>query len=237
MSDPSENEMPAVHGEGSFRGSGAVASGIARTRTNFGVSHLLSAATFSRRLAELEAENAGKKLGPFWQDVLANATAAVFTCVAGLESYVNELYADHAIVFPEVRAQLMAKIWGLYEQKPLLDKYELALLIKQVEPLDAGAPPYQDVAILIKLRNALVHFKPEWFDEQKAHATLSKNLQGKIQLSPLFDPAEPLFPRGWASHSCARWAVDSVTAFILEFERRAGLPSKLAKFTDRLRVV
>jgi hypothetical protein len=116
----------------------------------------------------------------------------------------------------------MTKLWELYELKPPLEKLEFALLLKQGQPFDRGARPYQDVAALIKLRNGLVHFKPEWFDQRKEHATLSTILAAKVESSP-FLLAEPLFPRAWAGSSCTIWAVRSVSELIVEFERRAGI--------------
>jgi len=33
-------------------------------------------------------------------------------------------------VFPEIKPEIMAKLWELYEQKPPLEKFEFALLLK-----------------------------------------------------------------------------------------------------------
>ena len=73
--------------------------------------------------------------------------------------------------------------------------YPLKALVKQGQPMDRGASPYQDVATLIKLRNSLIDFKPEWSDQQAAHAKLSDSLKFRIERSPFFPDAAPLFPR------------------------------------------
>jgi hypothetical protein len=62
-------------------------------------------------------------LGKFWNDIFANATATVFASVAALESYANELFIDHEKVFPELKSEVVAKLWELYEQKPPLEKF------------------------------------------------------------------------------------------------------------------
>jgi hypothetical protein len=211
----------------------AVAHATADTRVNLSIPHLLSAASFSRRLGELEAEHVGKEFGEFWHDILAQATATVFTSIAALEAYANELFIDHAELFPELRVEVMAKLWELYEQKPPLEKYEFALLLKQGQAFDRGASPYQEVAALVKLRNGLTHFKPEWSSEQVEHAKLSALLRNRVQLSPFFPDSEPLFPRGWASHGSAVWAIRSVIDFLLEFERRAKVRSRMGQFAGR----
>jgi len=134
--------------------------GVGDTRVNLSVPHLLSAAFFSRRLGELESENAGKQFGAFWDEIFAQSSAVVFAAVAALEAYANEMFIDHSEVFPELRDEVMAKLWELYEQKPPLEKYEFALLLKQSTQLDKGSSPYQDVAALIRLRNALTGSAP-----------------------------------------------------------------------------
>ncbi len=201
---------------------------------NLSVLHLLSAASFSRTAKSIEDANSGKLFGEFWEGILAQSTAAVLTAVAALEAYANELFVDYSRIFPDLRVEVMARLWELYEQKPPLEKYEFALLLKQGQALDRGASPYQDVFALIKLRNALTHFKPEWEDEQVEHSKVSAVLKGKFAPSPFLGPSEPLFPKAWASHGCASWAVRSVVEFILDFERRASLASRIAPFADRL---
>jgi len=206
----------------------------ASMRISFSVVHLLSAATFSRAAGAIEAANAGKPLEDFWDDLQAQALAVVLTAVAGLEAFANELFVDHAEVFPELRLEVMAKLWELYEQKPILEKYEFALLLRQGKPFDRGAHPYQDVVALIKLRNALTHYKPEWSDQQEEHAKVSSVLQYKASPSPFFPSSESLFPRAWASHGSTQWAVRTVLAFIQAFEQQAGIQSRIQPYVARL---
>jgi len=203
------------------------------SRVNLSVPHLISAASFARHLRDIEATNAGREFGEFWNDVFANATATVFHAVAAMESYANELFIDHQTVFPELRTEVMAKLWELYEQKPPLEKFDFALILKTGTAFDRGSKSYQDVATLVKLRNGLMHFKPEWFSEQEEHAKLSSSLQYRATHSPLLPHPEPLFPRAWASHGTAVWVVSSVFAFIVEFEQRAQVPGRMSKHTKR----
>ncbi len=42
--------------------------------------------------------------------------------------------------------------------------------------------------VLIELRNALTHFKPEWMDEADDHAKMSAKLSCKIDGSPFLRP-------------------------------------------------
>jgi hypothetical protein len=103
----------------------ASATITARTRTNLSVLHLLSAAYFSRKVGELETQHDGEAFGEFWEEILAFATATALTATAGLEAYANELFVDHAENFPELRHEVMSKLWELYEQKSTLEKLAL----------------------------------------------------------------------------------------------------------------
>lgn len=62
--------------------------------THFGVPHLIAAARHSRAVKALEDENIGKPFGPFYDEVLGDSSACILLCVAGLEAYINEFFAD-----------------------------------------------------------------------------------------------------------------------------------------------
>jgi len=205
----------------------------ADVRVNLSVPHLLSAAALCRKVGELESSNQGKIFGEFWHEILANASGALFTAVAALESYANELFIDHEKNFPELKVEVIAKLWELYEQKSILDKFELALLIKSAEDFDRGSSPYQDVSTIFRLRNGLIHFKPEWFSAQEEHTKLSNLLVYRASLCPFFPESEPLFPRGWTSHATVKWIVRSSLDFILEFEQRSNIEPRMEKFRGR----
>jgi len=211
----------------------ATVTGRAEIRVNLAVPHLLSAAVLCRQVGALEATNIGTEFGEFWHDILASSSGALFTAVAALESYANELFIDHPVNFPGLKVEVMAKLWELYEQKPTLEKFEFALLLKGATPFDRGGSPYQDASTIIRLRNGLIHFKPEWFSAQDEHAKLSKLLAYRATPCPFFPASEPLFPRGWTSHATVKWIIRSTLEFLLEFERRAGVTPRMAKFKDR----
>ena len=229
-----EELKPEVVCSGIATGSGAQASITLRTQRRFSVLHLLSAAHFSRQVCALERKNAGQRFGAFFEEILANATASVFACVASLEAYANEFYIDRAANFPDLRPEVADKFWELYERKPILVKFDLALLLKNRPPLDRGRRPTQDITALLELRHALTHFKPEWEDEKNAHAKLSGGLQGRFAPSQSLPNESALFPLQWACHGCTSWAVDSCREYVRAFETAAGLAHKLDKFESRL---
>jgi hypothetical protein len=204
-------------------------------RMNYSVPHLLSAAMFSRRVGQIEMENAGKSFGPFWDDLLANATACIFLSVAGLEAYVNELFSDKHVTFPSVEKKLLETVWAAFEQKTILERFDLVLILRAKPTLEKGAEPYQSVQALIRLRNALMHFKPEWDHQQIEHKKLSNHLRTYFGPNEHMRSDLGVFPRAWVSHGCTTWALNSVYDFLEHFEARGELPHRLANFTDRLK--
>jgi len=88
-----------------------VDSGTARFQMRFSVQHLMAAAQFSRRVGEIEHDNAGQQIGPFFDEILWHATACVFCCVASLEAYANEFFIDREEHFPELRQEVANRFW------------------------------------------------------------------------------------------------------------------------------
>jgi hypothetical protein len=82
---------------------------------------------------------------------------------------------------------------------------------------------------LIALRNALVHYKPEWDTEQKKHKEIEDRLiKSRFALNPFAGPNDAFFPKKCLGHGCAEWAVTSGVTFINEFFNRLGLSTIFA---------
>jgi len=199
----------------------------ASVRANLALQHLLGAARFTRQSYQVEQANAGKPNGPFFEELIHLVTAAVTLSVGSLKAFANELFADGTQCFSSLSKEIRDAIWVLAEQRPSMEKYDLALTLHAARPFDKGLPVYQNVEALVRLRNALIHFNPEWDDAQDKHKKLSEHLRNKFPLSP-FSPANgPLFPKRCMSHGCAEWAVRSVIAFLTDFQIRLEMVPKI----------
>jgi hypothetical protein len=133
---------------------------------------------------------------------------------------------------------------------PVLDKYQLALYLNSkanfyCQPLRWDHPLRERVRTLIKLRNYLIHPKPEWVTtkalkheklgpEKDETAELERSVKGLIEL----DPARPgvgyayelefswlHFPFNCLWPSLAKIAVRSVFEFVGEFCKRMEIGS------------
>ena len=164
----------------------------------------------------------------------AYVTGVIFSAVATLESSINELYLEAKDKNKTALAGLtdadlsaLEGEWESVESNPTLEKYQEALRILGRPELDRGNNPFQDADSLIYLRNALIHYKPEWDDETKIHAKIRARLNKKSALNTISDPNSLWFPHQCMGAGCAAWSVDTTRAFVVEFCKRMGLAPRI----------
>jgi len=206
-----------------------------RQRSNFAVQHLIAAAGFSRQCGRIQQENAGKVLGDFYTEQIACVSATVMLSVASLESNINEYLENPEVLFSSVSNQQANEHVQLISNLSILDKYDRTLAFRECAPFIKGERPYQDVDVLISLRNELVHFHPEWHDAQDRHEKLGNKLRYKFELSPFItEETGVMFPHRIVSHGCTAWAVTRSLEFMEVFTEKMGMESKFAKFRSKL---
>jgi hypothetical protein len=201
-----------------------------RTKANFAIHHLLASAYFARKCGETERTR--RSGGWAWQDVpatlreehLSCAVGAVVLSAAFLEAGINEVYLDaidrNSNTFSDSQAPRVAALaneWSQIEKTSVLDKYQKALELSSMPTFDRGNAPYQPVDSLIKLRDALMHFKPEWHDQQEGHLSLEQRLKSRFAESALSAPSQVYFPHRCLGHGCAQWCVETARTFMREF--------------------
>ncbi len=203
---------------------------------NYRATQLLWAARrAARESREIEADLAGTHRPSI--ELGAVVTNAVLLAVAFMEASVNEVLQDIAESKPgalnsrcvgiaEDAALLIRELWmppARLERAGILEKYQVALTASRKPPLAKGANPYQAASKLIDLRNALVHFKPEWQMDDDEHV-LERKLDGLFPLNAIFrEPVSPWYPNMCLSAGCADWANSSATALVDEWWRVIGL--------------
>ncbi|MFZ3209127.1 MAG: hypothetical protein WA140_09880 [Geobacteraceae bacterium] len=212
----------------------ATVSATLRTRTNLALHHLFAACRFASQIEQIERENSGQPFGSFWEEILHNSLGVATLTVASMESYANEMYFEGSIIIPSLNPAIAQEIAEIIDTQNILRKYSIALSMRAGKRLDFGVPQVQNADALIKLRNAVVHFRPEWSGEQGKHDKLSKILMHKFAHSALFQ-GEPMFPRAWASHSFAVWALSTTVEFLEYFYHEAGVEYPLLKFKSQLK--
>lgn len=188
-------------------------------RSNFSVQHIMAAARFSRECYLVEKKHMGEQLGIFHNEIISFTIGAIFLSVAALEANANEIFADALDNFISLGSydhSFLSNVWELSKEKlSILEKYALLLSMKGIENFGRNVKTYQNISLLIKSRNALVHFKPEWQHKQIEHKKIGLNLKGKFLLSPfIVDKNAPIFPTRCMTFGFAEWAVLSSIKFV-----------------------
>jgi len=189
--------------------------------------HIKAAAFFASRSAQLEREHGHNAAAS--SEILtqhrAYVTGCLFSVASFLEAQINEIFTDAADDRREYiynlgdRIYLFAEMWKLGIPRTasysIVEKYEIALALAEKEPLDRGTVVYQDVKLLIRLRNALIHYEPmSSTSTAEASQKLEQKFQGKFLLNPLTGRKTPFFPERCLGHGCAKWAVESSVKFV-----------------------
>lgn len=205
-----------------------------RVKANLSRQLLATAKLFARHCAGIaERERQLKWPQPSWEASRSYAIGAIVMAVSALEASINELYLEavdrntHALgALTEVQIAQLEVLWGSVDRTKILAKYQLVLAVCGKDQFDKGAEPYQSADALIDLRNAVVHFKPEWGDELAEHAKLERRLAAKFEDCALASRATGhmvWFPGRCLGFGCADWAVGTVGRFVGEFCGRLGI--------------
>ncbi|MGQ0539698.1 MAG: hypothetical protein ACT4R6_12180, partial [Gemmatimonadaceae bacterium] len=107
-----------------------------------------------------------------------------------------------------------------------LQKYQVVLMVADAERFDERRTPFQDADSLMKLRDVLVHFRPERPDSRRRQHTIEQRLRTRFEASALAASDSPWFPDLCLGAGCAEWAVQAADEFSEQFCKRLSLPSR-----------
>ena len=216
-----------------------------RFRDCFSVRYIQSAALLCR--LGYGIEQAGRATPPGQNDLLRHEAFilnSVLSTVAFLECTINELYADVAddayLCEDEQHETLLEMIrhgWANeknFDRFPLVDKYQRILALAGQSPFSDGDRAYDNVRMLIQLRNHLMHYRREWVviplegaavpQEETASHRFEKILRKTFATNPLAGKNQPFFPEVCLGHGCAEWAIVNSIIFTDAFFRKLDLP-------------
>lgn len=210
-----------------------------RFRIYFSIQHIQASSLFARKAYHLEQQYSLNSAGTILSEHRAYVTNAILSSVSFLEANINELYSDCADSrkkdgLDSQTIAIMGKLWhrGIPRSARyrILEKYELALDIADREAFDRGTTPYQDMEILIELRNSLIHYEPETILAEatsRSHVDdlhkFEKKLKGKFQINPLTGPGNPFYLDKCLGYGCGKWAVNKSIDFVDLFCAKLGI--------------
>lgn len=139
----------------------------------------------------------------------AHVTTAVFSSVAFVEALVNDAVDRQGL-------QINSR------PNPIHNAQE-ALRASGRQPLDIGRDPGQSFNVVRHLRNALLHYVPEWehdFINGDLYADLERRLRGRENRQQVVDP---WFPNRALGAGCADWAVTTSLDFAKQWHTAMNL--------------
>jgi len=219
--------MPKLTGVGAATSVGAATVTL---RAYYSSYHLWAAKHFAQLADGIEAAHSG---GPrFDIEHRTLITSSVLSSVAFLDAAVNELFQDAADGHESYIAPLssaareaLAAFWEIAEERRLatLDKYQMGLVVTGHRRMEKGKQPFQDAALLVRVRNELVHYHPQSLKSDEPE-DLAKKLRSKFPLNRLMEQTgNPFFPDKCLGSGCALWGVQSSATFADAFFGTLGL--------------
>jgi hypothetical protein len=194
-------------------------------RSYFSTNFLWTAMHMNRLVSELETAEGDQPR--FDMAHRSYVTSSVIASASFLEATVSELFQDahdgHGLRDDGYLSQLgpeavktMAQIWRATNNGRRLDpveKWQWLLECCGQDRLSRDEAPARDAYLLVRLRNALVHFKPEDVAADEEHQ-LEKCLKGRFANNQLMDGSgNPWWPSHGLGHGCSNWGVQAARSF------------------------
>lgn len=212
---------------------------ISESRERLYKQHLFAADHFASQAAVLEAREEGTLTD---EEVCAHGafvSGTIFSAAAFLETSITDLYLElQKLGQSEQRNMrrelaMLPRVWPEIIGAPLLHKYQLALSVADADQYNENRSPYFDAESVIRLRDSLLDYTPEWDDKRGRHHVLEKRLFGKFPPNPFASDNSPWFPDRCLSAGCAKWAVRAVQFFSDDFCHRMAIPARAQVSCER----
>ena len=123
---------------------------------------------------------------------------------------------------------------SVIDDQNTMARFELILHLLGKAPLDKGAEPFQSAALLVRLRNELVHYKSRWGTQMESSKLYSALQALRHKPPPFTDPSMNFFPHRCLNVECGEWAISSVVAFLESFYSALSVPSRFQDYRARL---
>ena len=194
--------------------------------------HMFAADNFAVSAQELEDRGPGVLTAEEICTHGAFVTGAVFSAAAFLETSITDLYLELKKLSQSGQRNLrrelamLPRVWPEIAGAPVLHKYQLALSVADADQYNESRSPFHEAASLIRLRDALLDYTPDWDDKRGKHQSLEKRLFAKFPPNPFAVEHAPWFPDRCLSAGCAKWAVRAAQFFSDDFCHRMAIPAR-----------
>jgi hypothetical protein len=223
--------MPIVSAVGSATGT-ATATAVARVKNNFSRQHLIAARHFASLAVSTEGK--GSVSEQETNEHRAYVIGSVVLSTAFIEASINEFYLEAVdgnqtslVGLTTQQMAMLAERWKNLERSQVLQKYQIALDICGKGKFTIDPELFQGTYGLVKMRNVLIHYRPEWDDELKEHKEVQTRLADLFPLNSLASAGSLWFPHQCLGAGCAQWAVTQAADFVTAFCICLSIPSRV----------
>lgn len=196
-------------------------------------SHLRLANEMTRLSRELEEKLTPEKSQSGQELVKPYAIGGIMASVSFLEGNINELFekivdkpSDYKSLSEECKQEIIAW-WNENKSSrglSIIKKYQQLLLLCGKKKFKGNNELFKSVNLLIRLRNDLTHYKPEWNtteseidDIPESPQKFQDELRGKIKPSKFFEfTSNPFYPDKCLGYGSTKWALATAYEFATE---------------------
>lgn len=197
-----------------------------------GTAVLNSGALFAiaKRASQRAKEEDGGVFGP-----VESALVALLFSAATLEGYISEVAFLAAAVDKLTAHPSLASLASLVDEiedsrGSVRLKYLMARVALLGRPFDKGAKPYQDLDLLFRLRDAIVHLKPDTLTGSPQKLLEQLRSRRLVELPPT---GRAIWMLTIATPEVARWASETVGNTIRALFEGVDVPEDLASFNKK----
>jgi hypothetical protein len=210
----------------------------ADVRYTFTGQFLEASTLFVRRIREIESQGTWSETDKVEHRGLV--VSVVMQTAAALETEVHEIsvhgpgchLGSNGI---DLAAQSFLKpIAEIIDDQSTLDRFDLILHLLKKEGLEHGANPYQSAALLIRLRNEIVHYKSRWGLQMENSKFLKSLAQLGHKPPPFAVPGMNFFPHQCLNADLGAWAVTAAVDFLDVIYARLGVQSRFHDYRSRV---
>lgn len=213
-----------LRGEGLMLADSATAS----VRVNLSLRMLIAAHGAALRAHEVETATATSSNGDRYTEIEPHVLIAVMMSAAAIEAAANEIIKDYLdrpseFSLTAARIALLKQTFTERAGNPR-QKFKQISLVLDRKP-DTSAHVWNELSLLIALRNMLMHFKPRWDHEPSPDEFTT--ILARIGGANLFHAGPPpIFPRAAMTYGCSKWAVQTVLAFTAHYAAHLGIKDR-----------
>lgn len=209
-------------------------------RSSFTGTFLEASAIFIRRARDIEAaattgiedsartEHKGLIVSSIMQCVAALETEAHEICHHGPGSYLGSNGTDL------VARDFLEPLSEIVDRQSCPARFNVILHLLGKAQFDKGAEPYQSVALIVRLRDELVHYKSLWGNDMESTRLFASLKSLSHPPPPFVGQNSNFFPDKCLGAACATWALAKVIDFLEHFYQSLGVSSRFNDYKARL---